>query len=67
MRLEETREFEHAGDARCVIVSAVMYLAFTRRQTAFTAATEMIVVRANDDRFVFQLRIATRQDADDVV
>ncbi len=44
-----------------------MNLAFTLSQTALAAAAEMIVVRADHDRFIFQLRIAAGQDADDVV
>ena len=55
-----------SGDARSVVVRAVMNLAFARRQAAFAAAAEMIVVRADHDRFVLQLRIRAVENADDV-
>ena len=64
--VKDAREFEHAGNARSVVVSAVMYLAFARRQTAFAAVSEMIVVRADHDRFVFESWIRTVENADDV-
>jgi hypothetical protein len=34
-----------------------MDLTFARRETAFPAKAEMIVVRAKNDRFILQLRI----------
>ena len=43
-----------------------MDLAFTRRQAALAATTEMIVVRADDDGLVTQLRIGSRDDHDDI-
>ena len=43
-----------------------MNLAFARRQTAFAATTEMIVVCADHNGFLFQFRIAAGQDADDI-
>ena len=44
----------------------MMYLAFLRGQTSFTAAPEMIVVRADNDRFVFKSWIRAIENADDV-
>ena len=43
-----------------------MDFAFARRQTAFAAAAEMIVVRADHDEFVFQNGIGAVDDADDI-
>src|SRR6185295_5726477 len=54
LRTKQTRQLEHAGGARSVVVSAVMYLACARRQAAFAAVAEVIVVRADCDDFVFQ-------------
>ena len=60
------RQLEQTGYARRVIVGAVVNLAFTGRETAFTAAAKMIVVRTDNDCFAFQLWIRTVEDADDV-
>jgi hypothetical protein len=43
-----------------------MNLAFARRQATFTATTQVIVMRTQDDCLVLQFRIAAGQDADDV-
>src|SRR5262249_21880631 len=43
-----------------------MNIAFTWRETAFAAATQVIVVSANHNGLVFEFWIAAGQDADDV-
>src|SRR5262249_42625369 len=69
LRAEQAREFEYARGAGGVVVSAVMNVAAARRETAasFAATTEMIVMRADDDHFVFENRIGAFDHAGDVV
>ena len=43
-----------------------MYLSFARCETSFAAVAEMIVVRADDDYFLFKRWIGAIENADDV-
>src|SRR4029079_14136483 len=61
---EQASQLQHAGDTRSVVVSAVLYLAFARREAAFAAESEMIVVLANNDYFLLKRRIRAIENAD---
>src|SRR6185295_19328737 len=64
---KDARQFDQSGRAGSVVVSAVMYLAGLRRETILATTTEVIIMRADDDRFVFKNRIGSFKHADYVV
>src|SRR5678815_5380800 len=66
LRAKQTRQLKHAGGTRGIVIGAVMYLTFARRQTTFTAVAEVIVMRADYDDFAFECWIGTVENADDV-
>jgi hypothetical protein len=64
---ERARERDHRRRPRGIVVGAVMDRAeVVRRQRAFAAAPQMIVVRADDDGLAREARVAPGQAAHDV-
>src|SRR6266545_3339140 len=61
---EDAGEFEQPGGSGCIVIRAVMYVAFFRRQTSLTATPQVIVMRANNNYFVLQSRIRAVENAD---
>src|SRR5438477_5410932 len=54
LRREDARQFKQPGDAGCVVVRAVMDVACARGETSLAAASQVIVVRADDDDLILQ-------------
>src|SRR5687768_12365390 len=67
LRREQACQLEHPCCSGSIIVSAMMNLAGALRQTAATATTQMVVVRANHDHLFLRDGIASFEYADHVV
>ena len=67
LRSEMARHFDDRRRAGGVVVGPVMDLGRVCGKAARAAVAEMVVVRTDDDGFVFQHRIVAGQDANDVV
>src|SRR5262244_1642001 len=66
LRAEQPSQFQHSRYTGSIVVGAVVNLAFTRRQTSFTASTKVIIMCAEHDHFILEIGISTIQNADDV-
>src|SRR6185295_6088249 len=67
LRRKQTRQLEQTRRSGRIIVSAMMNLTGALRETTATAATEMIVMRADHDDFFLGHRIAAVEHAHHVV
>src|SRR5262245_19851485 len=64
--LDGVEYFEQTRDAASVVVGAVMDVAEWAEAVAGGAIADVIVVSADDDGLVFELRVAAFNDSDDV-
>src|SRR5262245_61255526 len=66
LRGKHASQLNQRGGAGGVVIRAVMNAAFARSQTSLATASQMVIVRADDDCFVLHFGIAAGQNTDDV-